>query len=838
MRKTFLLFVVLVLFGYTLQAQVKPVDWQVITSGSEVLVAPGSEPGGGHLVWGDFNNDGYKDAFFIGGQSSRSANLFVNNGDNTFTKVENEAFKPLRQAGAVFIDYDNDGDLDLVTMGLGLGDDSKESHKAIAYKNTGATGNYVYVKDDEQSGKIGGYGVHASSGNSAGRIIQAVDYDNDGWMDLLISGDGNYNVYEWNPTEKDGAGDWGWLNSFTAILRNEGGLFNIKHDLVVNGEGRKNFDYTRKGSVNVGDVNHDGYADFLSQGYSDYTQGGWIARLYINNQDGAFTQSDYSSNLNGNEEYETIFADINADGYDDLVEISRAVANIHINNQAGGFTKYEESGLIKSVGSQLTAGDINNDGLLDIVVTGMNGEGENSDLGATKIFYNNGDLTFTVAEVPQEMRARSGGASFVDINNDRNLDYSNTGYSDGWNSAIALNILGEEITTNAAPTAPTELSIAAYAEGKYTLSWTAATDAETATAALRYNVYAKNLDTDAEYSYAPVDVATGRLNVGGEIVPLIHGTSFDWKLPQGNYSFAVQAIDQADAASLFALPDITAQAPLDYQNGVQKTIESALISNTSTLEDVTFLLPDALSFLPTSATLKDGAAGFTISTPTIAGNGAGTANSLAVTITFAPTAAQEYVDTLIISAEGTNSFILPLKGTGTQPVITADSTSVDFGIVELTESKTSSVITILVTDPIAVSDTPEGFNLSLVKAATYVDSDSIFKVVSSVQDIQVTDPITYAITVSFTPKAQQEYTDTLIIRSQYADDLRIPLKGTGHITTGISGIDSSDKVVTTQYYTLQGVAINSPIIGGVYIKKEIYATQKTKVSKVLYDDVK
>ncbi|MDR0865017.1 MAG: T9SS type A sorting domain-containing protein [Candidatus Symbiothrix sp.] len=515
---------------FTVYTAVPVTTWDVIASGGDVI---GDNAGGGHLIWGDYDNDGDKDAFFVGGMWTANARLLQNNGDNTFTAVQEGTFQKLVQAGSVFIDYDNDGDLDLVIMGK----EQDGPNKAYVYENTGAAGNYAFVLNEAQTNRIKDYAVNTGSGNSAGGIIQAIDYDNDGWMDLVFAGDANYNVYDWDLGKNDGAGDWGWLWGFTTVFKNDNGEFVQKHDLVVNDDGsKKNFDFVRKGSVNVGDVNHDGFTDFLAQGYND--QQGWIARLYINNQDGTFTQSPYSSALNGNEEYETIFADINADGYDDLVEVSRAVANLHINDGNGSFTKYENSGLIKSLGASIAAGDLNNDGLVDLLVSGL--DGNDGELGITKLFYNNGDLTFSVFDVPENMRARSGNVSLVDINNDGNLDYANTGYRDGWNTVFALNTLANgTIAGNTTPAAPANLEVnpvhvlsSDYGSG-ITLLWGAATDEETPTAALRYIVSVTDEDTNTVYTSLPVLTTFIHLDIPEAAV----------------YTFGVQTFDQANVTS-------------------------------------------------------------------------------------------------------------------------------------------------------------------------------------------------------------------------------------------------------------------------------------------------
>jgi hypothetical protein len=490
----------------------------------------------GRLIWGDVDNDGYKDAFIISGQGSGQAGLFKNNGDGTFTKIQDGTFTGLSKSSAVCIDYDNDGDLDLIVTGKN--DANQET--LFVYDNSGETEGYAFVHNTVRSAEI--KAVYSGGNDSAGRLITVVDYDNDGWFDILICG-ATDNNYDWvRETDPDG---WNWRWRFTALYKNNNGSFQRKTDIVDGGD----FVHSAIGSIHAGDVNGDGYADFLAQGYSDYS--GWNAKLYINNQNGTFSISPYSSELNGNQEYESVLVDIDGDGFADIVEISRAVGNVHISDGLGSFTKYSATGLMNGYGVSITAGDINNDGFMDIVVAGQPGN-DGLLTNSTKIFYNNGDDTFNAVDVAANMQARSGSVALVDIDGDGNLDYSNFGYGQGWTTVFAKNTLAEGVISgNTAPTVPANFAVQ-YPEGKFIFSWDVSTDDITPASAIRYNVYAKNEDNGMIYAYAPVDINTGKLKVGGDIVPLIHKSSFELNLPEANYTFGVQAVDQVDMASAFA----------------------------------------------------------------------------------------------------------------------------------------------------------------------------------------------------------------------------------------------------------------------------------------------
>ncbi len=119
---------------------------------------------------------------------------------------------------------------------------------------------------------------------------------------------------------------------------------------------------------------------------------------------------------------------------------------------------------------------------------------------------------------------------------------------------------GEGITSNAAPSAPTNLA-ASYTKGKYTLTWNKSTDDVTPKDAIRYNVYVKYSDGKT-YSYVPAHINTGKLKVGGGVLSFISSNSIELNLPKGDYTFGVQAVDQANVTSAFTTIT-SAQAGVD-----------------------------------------------------------------------------------------------------------------------------------------------------------------------------------------------------------------------------------------------------------------------------------
>ena len=86
---------------------------------------------GGHFhvsAWADYDNDGWLDLFVANDQGQDNF-LYQNNGDGTFTKVENEATKAGGNSfGVAWADIDNDGGLDLFVT-------NREGERNFVYKN-------------------------------------------------------------------------------------------------------------------------------------------------------------------------------------------------------------------------------------------------------------------------------------------------------------------------------------------------------------------------------------------------------------------------------------------------------------------------------------------------------------------------------------------------------------------------------------------------------------------------------------------------------------------------------------------------------------------------------
>ena len=146
---------------------------------------------------GDYDNDGYDDLFITAIGQSR---LFHNNGNGTFSDVTQKAglMGPKEfSTSAAWVDYDKDGKLDLVVANYvqwslegdlycTLDGKSKSYCTPESYKGTA-----VRLWHNRGDGTFEDVTKKAGLGDPTSKTlgIALLDYDNDGWPDLLFSND-------------------------------------------------------------------------------------------------------------------------------------------------------------------------------------------------------------------------------------------------------------------------------------------------------------------------------------------------------------------------------------------------------------------------------------------------------------------------------------------------------------------------------------------------------------------------------------------------------------------------------------------------------------------------
>lgn len=268
-------------------------------------------------------------------------------------------------------DYDGDGDPDLFFASW---TPTQTESANFLFRNDG--GRFVEISTKA--------GI-----NHAGKTVAAIfaDYDNDGKPDLYLVNTGANVLYQ-------NSGD---------------GKF---HD-VTKTAGVADPAYGH--AVLFVDLDHEGDLDL-------YVVNATTNRLYRNNLDGTFTEFSEKMGLTAGNAHsqDAAFGDFDDDGDMDIFVVNKDTSNVLLTNlRQGQFRDITAICGLKSDGgsSAVTVGDYNNDGYLDLFVTG----------GRFHLYRNKGDGTFEQDERSEEMTlalAKVIGldASFFDFDNDGFID--------------------------------------------------------------------------------------------------------------------------------------------------------------------------------------------------------------------------------------------------------------------------------------------------------------------------------------------------------------------------------------------------------------------------------
>ncbi|PLW92723.1 MAG: hypothetical protein C0592_09310, partial [Marinilabiliales bacterium] len=298
--------------------------------------------------------------------------------------------------------------------------------------------------------------------------------------------------------------------------------------------------------VKFTDYNNDGYLDLI------VIRGGAPPSLYHNNGDGTFTENP-AFNLLSNSKNALSLIDYNNDGY---LDIYNGRADIFINNSGiGSYSSISLNSVISLDGGN-DMGDYNNDGLPDLIMSG-------SVSCASKIYRNDGSNNFTLTGDTITPLSLNSTDKWGDYNNDGFLDIVLAGHGlsqmDKYSELYKNDGSG---TANTPPSAPLNLQAVTDGCNSATLSWSAASDAQTNVNALTYNVRIGTSPGGQDIVSCMSNTATGFRRIPSNGNAECRTFFIIKNLAAGTYYWSVQAIDQAYAGGLFASEDSFIVTPL------------------------------------------------------------------------------------------------------------------------------------------------------------------------------------------------------------------------------------------------------------------------------------
>ena len=455
---------------------------------------PELHPHTGGFAMADLNGDGLKDAVaFIRQYNAqvtspfpyveRRSGVFLRNANGTWTEKalpipEND--NGICPGEVVPVDLDQDGIVDLAIC---------DGWKAYFLKNDGK-GNFS--------------------------SLATVDFGDDGsWPGIFAMAD----------FDNDGKPDFTMINCMThVVIRQESPTKYTVYPVSKNIT-QSMAQWTDYGLA-VGDVNGDGWTDIVTAG-TEHTV------LHINNGDLTFT--DHTLQIPGYYCVALAVADADQDGCDDILYSGSPLWHPEKNlvtilkgrpNDANGHFQQPvklplSATFPKLWGGRVAWADLDGDGRLEAVVSGnlgktSSGAGSSSVYGEGQVdqyyLHEYGQTYFKVLKWNGERYADAGlqlpgtvgfdGGSImdiVDVDGDGRLDVVHGGclcghwevFSHGGpnHDVTGMKYLHNDIPfANQNPTAPTNLKAAVKGNGKATLTWNAATDAETLAGGLRYLV--------------------------------------------------------------------------------------------------------------------------------------------------------------------------------------------------------------------------------------------------------------------------------------------------------------------------------------------------------------
>lgn len=337
----------------------------------------------GAVKWVDYDNDGYLDLFLCGYDTNflGQTRLYHNNHDRTFSEIATP-FPAVTRSAADWADFDGDGFADLLING-------------VVFRNMSGT-NFAWVTS---------FGAQFDAGGS----VAWSDVDNDGKPDILLStvfgtivahnsGDGTFPLIAILPAGTVSSVDYnndGWNDIL--VIGNYGNSLGVK---LYRNTGTNSFvdsgislPFFYNGTAAWGDYNNDGWGDLLLSGGAET---GGTNLLFLNNHGVLTNATTVSAPLRGGS---IAWSDFDNDGNLDFFSTGLIVGCCYqatLFHNAGTNGTFFDFGLtfLPEIDGAAVWGDYDNDGAVDLFYTG-GGPGM-----VSKLYHNDGAMSDNPPSAP------------------------------------------------------------------------------------------------------------------------------------------------------------------------------------------------------------------------------------------------------------------------------------------------------------------------------------------------------------------------------------------------------------------------------------------------------
>jgi len=539
-------------------------------------------------------------------------------------------------------DIDNNGYQDIVSMGVC----GANCYSSKVYLNNGTS----LIESPQWGGNL----TSLSYGS-----ISLGDINNDGKLDLVLSGCSS-GVDEFIDICNAGA-------IRTLIYLNNGSSF------IESPQWEQNLTKGYRGALSLGDINNDGKLDLALNGE---TESSLTSKVYINNGTSFVESQQWQNNLTALRKSSLVFGDMDNDGNLDLILSGQdnsfsKLTKVYINNRTDFVESSQWSQNLASVeDSSLALADFNNDGNLDLSLTGCcdlhriyknngsrfveinreitgglagvfigsqafgdyNADGyldlitNGREQYTTLYLYNISSTNFTsYSQDPESdiINLDYGSLTWIDLDNDLDLDLIQTGYgSEGGGSGNAtmkafVYLNNRSLTkNNTLPSPPTSLFLSSYSttNNQLTLSWGNGSDAETNISGLYYNLMVGN-STNNHTIVSGVYGGSSNPTAGyfGNMMQRKNIT-LNLVLAEGTYYWYVQTIDTGLAKSDWSARQSFIVSS-DTTSPSISSISSSVTSSTATITWTTDEMANSTVYYGTtnSTTSKSSSSELTIS---------------------------------------------------------------------------------------------------------------------------------------------------------------------------------------------------------------------------------